>query len=85
MSTTKPWKNARCNVCDYCDGIDGNNRRFFRDNKDALGGWLCSHCHTGIQKTVNYDSSLNEDPMWIRGIWEDLEIEELLKIDLDNL
>lgn len=52
----------RCNVCDFCNGIDGH-RQMFKDREDLTGGYICNLCFTGSKGHTSY-SQKEED--WYR-------------------
>lgn len=44
---------TRCNVCNFCNGIDGN-RQMFRDPLDKTGGHICNKCRPGYGEDKDF-------------------------------
>lgn len=40
---TESLLRQRCNLCNFCNGIDGR-RQMFKDPEDITGGFLCKVC-----------------------------------------
>lgn len=56
---------TRCNICDFCNGIDGF-RKMSKDPDDPTGGHICNKCKAPIGH-VNY-SELEDD--WFKDAIE---------------